>query len=78
MQKFVDVERKSKIEELILEQGVHVAAHDLYHAMYNVKEDAEHVIKDFAGTPAHLLMVKQLAVLKEAYDKINKLRATIA
>lgn len=69
------VECCAGFEETIKEYGIHIAAKALFHAMMNVKGDAKHGIDDFELTPAYELMVKQVQVLEEAYNKIEKLRA---
>lgn len=75
MRKYQWVECLEGFEESIKDYGVHIAAKALFHAMKNVEWEAKHGIKDFEGTPAHELMLKQVKVLEEAFNKIEKLRA---
>ena len=78
MAQFDDYERMSQVEETIRNHGIHIAAGDLLLAMEIVTGDAKHAVKGFELTPAYDLMLKQVAVIKDACNKINKLRATIA
>lgn len=78
MVEFDNYERMAQVEKTIRNHGIHIAAGDLLLAMEIVTGDAKHGIDGFELTPAYELMRKQVAVLQDACNKINKLRATIA